>query len=176
MRCPSCNAKRMSTVELPEGPRAFVCGKCNGHWIPTSSYQMWLDEKGTIEPEKSYTEVEPELHDSQGAKICPECGKFLLRYKVGHGLPFLIESCSGCGGVWLDEHEWDVLKNRNLHDEIHRVFSTAWQKQIREQDRSTRIEEAYLKRLGETDFQRLKDIQAWIHAHPQRQSILTYLQ
>jgi len=136
---------------------------------------MWLQEKGSIEPEVPYTEVEPEIQDSSAVKLCPECGKFLLRFKVGHGLNVFIESCSGCVGVWLDEHEWDALRNRNLHDELHRVFSTSWQKQLREADRAKRIEEATIKQLGVEDYKRLREIHAWIQEHPKRNEILTYL-
>ena len=75
----------------------------------------------------------PVLQDdsSQRALICPESGRLLLRYRVGHGLRFHIDRSPATGGVWLDKGEWEALKSKGLHVSLHLIFTAAYQRQIR---------------------------------------------
>jgi Zn-finger nucleic acid-binding protein len=175
MKCPACHAKRLAPVHLADHLNAFQCENCNGHWIPNSSYLSWIDHKGGIGKETPYAEIDLDLEDSTQAKLCPGCGRILLKFQVGHGLDFYVEHCPGCGGVWLDEHEWNALEARNLHDEIHRIFSTTWQNQIREDQFRATIETAYRKRFGDDTFQRIHDFREWLRRHPRKSELLAYL-
>jgi Zn-finger nucleic acid-binding protein len=124
---------------------------------------------------KPFTDVQIEVKDHKGAKLCPECGKILLKYKVGHGLDFYVDHCSACGGIWLDQNEWQALEALNLHDEIHRIFSTAWQKQIRQENLAQTMEAVFKNRFGEESYAKAKEIREWLNTHPQKDELMAFL-
>jgi len=175
MKCPACSSKRTTPVSLTDGLNSLKCESCGGQWISSKKYQAWQTSLETIQPEKPFTEVQIEVEDHPGAKLCPDCGKILLKYKVGHGLDFFVDHCSACGGIWLDKNEWQALEAQNLHDEIHRIFSTAWQKQIREENLVQTMETVFKNRFGEETYAKINDIREWINAHPQKDQLLAYI-
>lgn len=175
MKCPACHSKHTVSVSLTDNLRACKCERCGGHWIPSKHYEAWQKSLTEILPGKPFTEVEIEVKDHAGAKLCPECGKILLKYKVGHGLDFFVDHCTACGGIWLDQNEWQALAAQNLHDEIHRIFSTAWQKQIRQETLAQTMESVFKNRFGEETYHKAKDIRAWLNAHPRKDELMAFL-
>lgn len=167
MKCPKCRTANLATKELEDSLTASECEKCNGIWIKASHYWRWLKAHGDILPEK------PEEHtatlcsdETKEIKICPDCGHFLTRRKVGHGIDFHIERCATCGGIWLDKNEWEVLKSRNLHDEIHFVFSTTWQEDIIQKEQKQFYSDQTMKILGEKDYKYVDESNNWLAQHP----------
>jgi len=175
MHCPVCKTRQLTRVDLDEQLKAATCDGCGGHWLSYSDYDAWLKAHGETLPERFFSDVTFQLEDVQGAKICPECGRILLKYSGGHGLDFCLDHCGGCGGVWLDKNEWEALRARNLHDEIHKVFSTSWQAQVRGDRMRERLEAAYKSRFGAEAYQKVKDVRAWIQAQPQKNALLSFL-
>jgi len=163
-------------VLLADGLKAYVCDKSGGHWISNEDYQAWLKDHGETMPEKTDCEVDLEFQDAKQAKICPECGRILIKYNVGHGLPFFVDHCPGCGGVWLDKNEWEALREKNLHDEIHKIFSSHWQSGIRQDELRIKFATIYEKRFGREGYQNVKHFREWLVTHPQRAEILAYLE
>ena len=107
--------------------------------------------------------------------ICPECGKILTRYRVGHGADFFIDRCAACGGIWLDANEWQSLERISLADRIHLIFSTAWQgENLREQQRLAAAR-LLTERIGQERFEDLNRVIDWIQSHAHRQEIRAYL-
>lgn len=175
MLCPVCKAKRSTSVELAENLRAVSCGGCGGHWISNQNYTTWLEGYGNSRPEEPFSEVEFDVNDVQAVKLCPDCGRLLLKYKVGHGLDFSVDHCSGCGGVWLDANEWNALRGKNLHDAIHKIFTTQWQTQVRKEQVAATLDQVYQKRLGVEAYQKTKEIRTWIQNHDQKEAILAFI-
>jgi Zn-finger nucleic acid-binding protein len=176
MECPVCKKSgTCSSIELEDGLNASVCNDCGGHWISHTNYAAWLDTHSETLPEKPFLEVEFDVKDVQDAKLCPDCGRILLKYRVGHGLDFFIDHCPGCGGVWLDSNEWQALQEKNLHDEIHRIFSTTWQRQIRGEQMHEKLDQVYSARFGPDTYERLKEMRTWIQEHPHPRAMLAFL-
>ena len=98
----------------------------------------------------------------------------MLRYQVGHTLDFAVDQCGHCNGVWLDPDEWKALKQRNLHDEIHLIFSAAWQSQRRKDEAQKLLSGIYAESFG-TDYDKIRQVKAWLDAHPERRRIIDYL-
>src|SRR5436190_1191141 len=118
--------------EIEPGLWAFSCPVSGGVWIPLQSYMDWRNqhsESVTALPE-GYS---PSLSDDSGRKalLCPESGCMLIRYRVGHGLHFQIDRSPLTGGVWLDKGEWDALKSKKLHGQLHLIFTAQYQAKIR---------------------------------------------
>ncbi len=175
MDCPSCKTGLLVDKTLEENLRAEQCSDCGGCWLSSEAYQRWLDGHGPTLPEKPYSEVSFDVVDSSLAKLCPACGRMLLKFKVGHGIDFHLDRCGGCNGVWLDRNEWEVLASRNLHDEVHSIFTTYWQQQVRGDELRASMTRRYQGRFGTEDYQEIRRIRAWLDGHPLRPALLAYL-
>jgi Zn-finger nucleic acid-binding protein len=167
MNCPRCKSTTLVPEDLEPGLAGLKCRQCGGRWIEGSRYLGWVAAQGQQLAEKPPAEgVELPVTESDKAKLCPECGRFLTRAKVGHAVGFHLERCANCGGIWTDANEWEVLKSRNLHDNLHFIFSGAWQAEVMRQER---------KRLGDVDFTEVKRVRAWLDAHPKRAELYAVL-
>lgn len=173
MRCPACRSGQMELCDLEEGLSATQCRKCGGHWITYPNYERWLAKHGPTLPERDLPSSVAVAEDQQ-ARLCPGCHVIMIRYKVGHGLRFFLDRCNSCDAVWLDANEWEALKEKNLHDEMHRVFSPAWQDAERKKEARQVLTAVFRERFGD-DYQRLVDLRAWIERHPERDAILAFL-
>jgi Zn-finger nucleic acid-binding protein len=174
MQCPSCKSGLLVANVSGEGLRSRVCNQCEGRWISSTDYWKWLEQHGERLPESDRGGEELVLEDSADPKICPDCGHIMFKYQVGHGLGFKLDHCDACNGVWFDRNEWDVLKSRNLHDEVHLVFSAPWQSEVKAEERARAFEILHRAKFGE-DYERLKEFKRWIDGHEQRSSILAFL-
>jgi len=175
MKCPSCQSV-LQSHDLEENLKTLLCGECGGHWVKSYQYWKWLERHGPNLPERA-----PEndtgfvVEDGERARLCPECGHVLTRAKVGHGLDFHLERCMHCGGIWFDKNEWEALKSRNLHDDVHFVFSTAWQRRVLEEENAQAREERLVDALGKDGYAELNRIKAWIDAQEHRDAVFAYL-
>jgi Zn-finger nucleic acid-binding protein len=98
----------------------------------------------------------------------------MLRYKVGHGTGIALDQCAACNGMWFDRGEWDLLKGRNLYDEVHLVFTAPWQSAVRKEESRTRLDAIYRQRFG-SDYDEVRRIREWIYGHPERDHIIAFL-
>ena len=156
------------------------CSKCDGVWLPSQAYWAWLERQhGTTRSEPTLStgvdQIAPAA-DPPLARRCPECGHFLTRAKVGHGLTFHVDRCGTCGGMWFNHGEWDALRAQQLHTRLHFVFSAAWQAAVAREDRLTAHEEILRQKLGATDLDEIKRVKQWIESHPHRAELFAYLQ
>jgi Zn-finger nucleic acid-binding protein len=107
--------------------------------------------------------------------LCPETGCVLVRFSVGQGLRFQIERSPKSGGVWLDAGEWEALKSRELHSELHLIFTAPYQKRIRTELFRAQLNERFKSRIGDADFEKAGEIKSWILQHPKRRDIVAFL-
>jgi Zn-finger nucleic acid-binding protein len=176
MKCLVCKDTETVYKNIDNNLKGFVCSKCHGVWIPAKAYWNWIQSLHSAPPEKREPEtVDLPVRDSVFIKICPDCGHFLLKRKVGHGLPFYIDRCQCCGGVWLDQNEWEILKSRNLHDAIHLIFSQEWQEEILHEEQKRAYEEEIEKIMGHEDYIRLKEFTDRYKYSPRKDVVLAYV-
>ena len=110
MNCPVCKATTLVQEELEPGLPDKRCRQCGGRWIEGSRYLAWVAAHGRRLADKPPEEgVELPVAESGKAKLCPECGRFLTRARVGRGASFHLERCGTCGGIWTDANEWEIL-------------------------------------------------------------------
>jgi len=175
MRCPACQRASLHKTRTEDAPLRLTCSHCGGHWVNADEYWKWLEAHGPNLPERRPQEAESlPVEDSARAMICAECGHILTRCRVGGEIRFHLDRCATCGGMWFDRNEWEVLRERNLHDDAHFVFSAAWQHALGEEERR----QAYLRRiisiLGHEDFEKVCEFKKWALAHPERGTIEGY--
>jgi Zn-finger nucleic acid-binding protein len=178
MKCP-VDGGALQRVRLDAALPAFQCGQCAGHWLRFGDYLGWREQQPGNAPESSPSggpRTEPERREDGGVRRCPDCGSLLTRYRVGHGVPFALDQCGRCNGIWLDAHEWEALRERGLHDDLNRVFGPGWQHEVRTEEEHERTDAQFARQLGDADFGRTRDFAAWMNGHPHRSEILAYLQ
>lgn len=178
LSCPTCGPEvGLFSVLLAE-PALQVdqCRRCGGMWIPAIGYGEWLErDREDGEAEQDVEVPEFELRDGPFLRRCPTCAYILGRYRVGPEVPFTIDRCHKCGGIWLDAHEWEVLKAKRLHQRLNMIFTQEWQEGLRRRQ-AAEEEDAYRRRiLGSDGYERLLEFEDWVKGHPYRQLILELL-
>ena len=173
VQCPLCKKHTLNPVDLAPELSGSVCSECNGTWIARSSYDAWRTRLPGDMPETGMG-AEIAVTDTHKPKLCPQCGHLLLPYRVGHGLSFSIDYCGACGGVWCDRGEWDAIKAKNLHDNLHQIVSTHWQADVRQAAVQEAIEQSYGRQLG-TAYAKAQEIREWLRGQSQKDLILAYL-
>lgn len=163
--------------EIEPGLTAYECPKSGGIWIPLQSYTAWQEKhppRQTGAPAETVASVVPD-DSSRRALICPESGRLLLRYRVGHGLHFHIDRSPATGGIWLDKGEWEALKSKGLHVSLHLIFTASYQRQVRSEEYDQSMKETFRDRIGAEDFAKVVEFTAWLASHPKRRDIYCYL-
>ena len=176
MKCPVCKMQDLTPTELEESLIAYNCANCGGDWVRDSQYKEWRAKHGVDLPEKHVSEREKiQIANVELARLCPDCRRILIKYKVGRDINFTLDRCGGCGGVWLDKDEWATLKERNLHDNLYDFFTEPWQSEVRREEARKNMEFISKSRFGEEDYERIKDFKDWLDKHTMRSEILAFL-
>jgi Zn-finger nucleic acid-binding protein len=176
MQSPLHPEATMKLREVEPGLDVYECPISGGIWIPLQSYLEW---KGRREPtaREVPTDSKVTLADEtrHHAMICPESGRLLIRYRVGHGLPFHLDRSPATGGVWLDRGEWEALKTKGLHVQLHLIFTSSYQREIRSTEYMERLQEDFRGRIGSADFPKVAEFAGWLVNHPKRRDICCFL-
>lgn len=176
MRSPVHPDTNLQLHEIEPGLAAYLCPKSGGVWIPLERYHAWQElHRHRAQPlPPGYI---PLLADDskQRALICPESGRLLIRYRVGHGLSFHVDLSPVTGGVWLDRGEWEALKSKGLHSELNYIFTASYQRQVRNADYEAALSQMFADRIGVADFQKVAAFKRWLVTHPKQRDICCYL-
>lgn len=173
MQCPLCKKDTMAVDRLAPDLEGQRCRQCSGVWLDRTHYDAWRTGQPADLPETE-TPLQLAVNDTRKAKICPQCGHLLLPYRVGHGLAFSIDYCGACGGVWCDGGEWEAIKAKNLHDNLHDIVSQRWQLSLRQSEVQASIEQTYARHLG-ASYAKATEIRNWLRDQPQKAILLAYL-
>lgn len=175
MKCPSCESHtKLEIIELEPELLGRKCSNCEGIWIPSFQYWRWHTKHGNIITEKNI-HIENSNMDSKQGKFCPECKTYLANRRIGHGLNFTVDHCFNCKGFWLDKGEWEALNKKNLHDELHLIFTEQWQNELKKEQSVQTYEKSIAKAIGENDYQKIKLFKNWLYHHEKAGVIINYL-
>jgi Zn-finger nucleic acid-binding protein len=173
-KCPVCQAK-LNRILLEQNLPAFSCTSCEGIWISSNEYLSWLAPQGPTTEINDISEDNPlPVVDNRQALLCPDCGRFLRRFKIWPDIEFQLDRCGGCNGIWFDRNEWQTLKIKNMHHNISLFFTDEWQEKLRNEEMKRRFVKMYQEKFG-PDYQKIKEIRAWLSEHPQGGQLLAYL-
>ena len=176
MRCPVCKQNTLGSITLLDRLPARRCSNCMGVSISSNAYLTWRRRLGReFPPKEGAIDIDP-LWEVKELKFCPDCGHIMARYKILPDTEFYIDRCRSCNGVWLDQHEWEVLIDRNLHDNLNEFFTRPWQDNLRAVETKNHLDSIYLEKLGEEDYENAKQIREWLTDHPMRGMVLAFLQ
>lgn len=176
MNCPVCKYDSLKTTEIEPNLFAEVCANCSGKWISSDNYEKWLEHHGAILPEiQADDDPGIDIPEFELARLCPVDRRILIKYRVGRNLPFKIDRCSNCAGVWLDDREWVSLKQRNLHDELNKIFTDHWQEEVKREETRRTLDSIYEQKFGAEDYRRIRDFKKWAEGHEKSGEILAFL-
>jgi Zn-finger nucleic acid-binding protein len=176
MKCPVCKIDSLGPIALVNDLPARQCSQCSGIWISSNAYMSWLRAKGADLPEKPSNVPLNPTWEVDEFKICPDCGHMMRRFKIFPNVDFFLDRCSHCNGIWFDQHEWEALAERNLHDNLPDFFTRPWQDHLKAEEDKTRMESIYLMKFGAEDYEKARKIREWLKDHPQKNMLLAFLQ
>ncbi len=175
MRSPVNKAAELSEETLEGGLKVYRCPQSNGIYIALEDYWKWQHTQPKNDtPEQEDAPESPCSEFDDMVKICPESGTLMTRYRVGHGLDFRVDR-SVTGGVWLDEGEWEALKNGGIHRNLHKIFTAPWQKAIRDSEFTKQHEQRLQNKLGAELYNKLTGLKSELAHHPNQAEALAYL-
>lgn len=176
MNCPVCKNVQLEAASLEHGLPAFKCSHCAGIWLMSNVYLRWRrTDAPPIGEEANGADPIPDL-DIHTAKICPNCGRLMMRYRVLPNGALVLDRCGQCNGVWFDPDEWAVLVARNLYTRVNEFFTKPWQEHVRAEEAHAMLDKLYVARFGNEDYAKVKELWKWLKSHPQRAMLLAYLQ
>jgi len=173
--CPVCNDIELRRILLEDGLPVHECRQCDGIWLSAYDYHIWLKEQDSLQLQAADISDPLPVIDTDKAIFCPDCGRFLRRFKIWTDIDFHLDRCKHCNGVWFDKNEWQSLKQRDLHKQVHLFFTQPWQRKLRREETTKRFETMYLDRFGAEDYAEIKRIKVWLTEHSQGQHLLAYL-
>lgn len=175
LNCPVDKDAELLRTELEPNLSSFSCCECEGHWIRGKEYWPWVERHRTQYAERLHEDESLTLAEPAIPIDCPECRFRMIKYLVGRGLPFTVDHCTGCKGIWLDRNEWEALKKRNLHDDLHGIFTEFWQAGAKREQRKKKFQQIYVDRFGEEDYKKIRRIRHWLDTKTNREELIAYL-
>ena len=176
MDCPQCRGYQLEPLELEPGLVVAGCTKCEGVLLSLMNYRYWVDQQAdVVEAEDADLKEGLITEDSSQAKQCPKCSRLMTRFLIGEGSANRLELCGSCDEAWLDKGEWRLLKALDLQNRLPKIFTDAWQRNVRLQRRAQSLELHYQELLGAEDFKRANEFKRWVDGHPEKSHIRQYL-
>ncbi|MFL5806535.1 MAG: hypothetical protein ACJ8CR_33010 [Roseiflexaceae bacterium] len=170
-----CRSHPLSPTQLDPTLPAQSCAACGGVWISSTNYWAWLDQRPDAPAISNTADDAQAVAGDAQAKRCPGCGYLQLRYRIALDLPFVLDQCGHCNSFWLDQGEWATLRQRGLHNQLHKVTTDAWQRKLRQETSRRAWQAIYTEKFGADDYAEIRRIKAWLSQHPARQMLLAYL-
>ncbi len=172
MKCPSCRETNLVPCFLDDLFRAHTCKACGGNWLLIEDYISWKERN----PEYRFSQdASFEAVDTKSALLCPISGAIMQKYRISHDSGHYLDYSGGVGGVWLDRGEWEYLKAHELAGSLNKVFTSQWQKTIRANSAKITFDDLYREKFGEESYAKAKEIREWLHSHPCKAELLSYI-
>jgi len=174
MSCPACNSE-FKKKSLANHLLGLVCINCNGVSFTLGDYLHYLSRSESVEESQELEVDEFVLEDDTKKAIICSCGQVMSKYRINHKSDHRVDYCSACLKVWLDEGEWEYLKANDLHRRINKIFTDPYQRNLRLETTKNVLNKNFEEQLGVNDYEKLKEIRAWIDSNPKKDVLLAYI-
>ena len=115
MRCPSCQSRLRTNAY--EGIEIETCETCSGEWIDsgelkkiTAIREVKFDSEERRAIAESATITPVVLKDVDRDLRCPKCTGETDALNYGGDTGIIIDRCTECHGIWLDNDELEKLQ------------------------------------------------------------------
>lgn len=173
MKCPQCKSSELVPTALEQGLVGAGCEGCHGILLSLINYRYWVDHHEPIDKDSIPETVD--CGDSAGAKFCPKCNKIMTKYRIGLSAHNRVDLCGHCDEAWLDSGEWNLLKSLDIQDHLPEIFTEAWQRKIRAEYKTQKMDEHFSEIIGEDDFKTVKAFRQWMKDHEKSSDIIHYI-
>src|SRR3569623_1850712 len=107
LQCPACRNCELQPTRLEESLPALACENCSGILLSLVAYRHWREQPGsdaavTASPADAATPVK----DTLSALCCPNCARFMSKFRVRAEAGTQVALCPHCDEVRLDRGEW----------------------------------------------------------------------
>jgi Zn-finger nucleic acid-binding protein len=172
--CPACKGI-YEKKSLAKHLLGRSCKSCQGVTFTLSDYLCFLSRSEPVE-EQLEQNVENSVlkDDTKKAMVC-SCGQVMSKFRISHDSDRRVDYCSGCQSIWLDQGEWEHLKESDLHRCINKIFTDPYQRNLRLQGTKVVLNKNYEEQLGVKDYERLKDVRDWISNDSNKDLLMAYL-
>lgn len=172
MKCPNCSDSELVPNFLEGQFRAHTCQRCGGDWLLIEDYVAWKERS----PEYVFSEDAIfEVEDTKKALLCPVTGAVMQKYRISHDSQHRLDYSSNVGGVWLDSGEWEYLKEQSLAGSLNKVFTSQWQRTIRDNSAKVTFADIYKEKFGEDSYAKAKELREWLNSHPCKADLRAYI-
>ena len=173
MQCTSCETGKLHQGNLAQLLPSLSCDHCGGHFFYLSDYLRWKVDNPEPLQETDITDVEP----SETAKviICPITGRLMRKYRMSNQHQHKIDLSVAVNGIWLDKGEWELLVKSGLSNQLNKIFTDPWQRNIRLEKTTDVLKAQYENRFGEEDYAQLQQVKAWLKEAEHKAEMLAYL-
>jgi Zn-finger nucleic acid-binding protein len=176
MKCPVCKSDTLGSISLARNLPGQQCSNCSGIWLDSNAYLAWWKGGGEDVSQKQRSSTMDPAWDVDELKLCPNSGHIMGRFKILADTNFHLDRCGYCNGIWFDKHEWDALVELGLHDHVNEFFTRPWQDHLHAAETQNHLDAIYLEKLGGEDYERIKEVRAWLRSHPRLGMLLAFLQ
>lgn len=176
MKCPACHGSDLEPKQLETGLIAGSCQQCDGALLSLINYRFWAQnsELSNEVNEESVSVDVPEATEEK-AMVCPKCARLMTKFKIGLMTANQLDLCSHCDEAWLDQGEWRLLKQLELHGQLPKIFTESWQRNIRKERMYNLVKQRYVDMMGDEDFDRVEQFKQWLDQHQNREDIKQFL-
>jgi Zn-finger nucleic acid-binding protein len=175
LNCTSCRSGVLETTLLDGLFKARTCSNCGGHWILVEDFVDWkkqnLDHAFIQETDWS----EDQSIDTTNALLCPVTGVIMRKIKITTNTNHRIDYSHTVGGIWLDKGEWELLKSEEIAGQLNSIVTKEWQNKLRTENTTHNFADFYEQKFGQEEYEKLKEIRAWLDTHPKRADLKAYL-
>ena len=68
-----------------------------------------------------------------------------------------------------------MIKAEGLSGSLNKIFTAPWQRNIKEQNAADVLDASYRNQLGDEDYEKLKEMRAWLDDKEKRNIMVAYL-
>jgi len=171
MNCPKCINHTLKSTQLDNGLISLSCDHCYGSLLSMPNYLEWIQQQTTIELEP---DTDIKLDNTCTALQCPQCSGLMTKYLISTHSDNRLDICFRCYETWLDCGEWQLLKFLNILNQLPKIFTDYWQKNIHSSISKDIQKLRDQKKFGQhhNDIQQFKH---WLDHYHKRDDVLLYL-
>lgn len=172
MKCPSCQMGELQNSTIDNLFPCKTCDHCNGNWLLLKDYMYWKNYSTQKPP---IDKINIPISETKNAIICPVSGTLMIKYRITNEVENRIDYSRHSAAIWLDHGEWQLIKKLGLAYQLNEIFTTNWQKKVKDEASSQFSDKCYIERFGEEDYKKIKEIRDWLTNHPQSHNLYNYL-
>lgn len=171
--CPECLTIELLPDFLEKLLSTKSCPNCHGHWLLIENFVIWQKDYG--DQISKGLPLDENMVNVKKLLICPVTKKIMRKFPIHESVSHTLNFSEEISGVWLSSYDWQLLKSLDLDASLNKIFTPAWQSNIRQNQTKIIFEQRYIQRFGQDDYEKLRAFKLWIEEHKEKDAILSFL-